>query len=416
MFLKPYSVTVALFGLMIVGVAAAQTSEPVKYPPPGTLLRQLFPKPTGLNGYEDLVLAGEWVRGHKLLDAAQAPNATLTLKRRALSDPKVARARRLLRQGLGKPIQSPHKEIDVETYFPQYALFRNLARLLAVEQYVLLADGKVSQAIDSLRDGLKLGYLIQRDTLISGLVGIAVDAIVLHRLARHMDQWSARDCDRLIALANEWLNLPNPAIGVFAAERDVALKTLRQLRSSADTLVGMVRAWEREDETEDDPRARELAKQIKENPAVVGQMLDRTADHICSHFDALLAGLRLPYWERPPMEEVRGDSPYDILYEMLLPVMSQAIEKYAQEQAMVQLLGVHAAIRRYRWEHDRLPNSLDELKLGRLAVDPFTGQPLVYRRMGDSYELYSAGPLDRGTDEKPPSGARVPVYLPRKSQ
>lgn len=412
MFLKRPSLVAVLFGLTLAG-AAAQTPKPVQYPPPGTVLRQLFPKPTGLNGYEDLVLAGEWIRGHKLLDAAQAPNATLTLKRRALSDPKVARARRLLRQGLSKPIQSPHKEIDVETYFPQYALFRNLARLLAVEQYVLLADGKVGQAIDSLRDGLKLGYLIQSDTLISGLVGIAVDAIVLQRLARHMDQWSARDCERLVALANEWLNQPNPVARVFAAERDMALRMVGKLRSDANAVQEITGGLD-DFGLEDDPRARELAKQIKENPAVVGQMLDRTTERIRSHFDALLASLRLPYWERPPMEEARGDSPYDILYEMLIPAMLAAMDRYAQEQATVQLLGVHAAIRRYRWEHDRLPNSLDELKVGRLAIDPFTGQPLVYRRIGDSYELYSAGPLDRGTEEKPPSGGRVPVYLPRK--
>jgi hypothetical protein len=72
------------------------------------------------------------------------------------------------------------------------------------------------------------------------------------------------------------------------------------------------------------------------------------------------------------------------------------------------MLGVHAAIRRYRWEYRRLPDSLEQLKLGAVAIDPFTGKPLAYRRVDDrSYTLSSIGP-----DLPDAQGVRQPLMLP----
>lgn len=72
------------------------------------------------------------------------------------------------------------------------------------------------------------------------------------------------------------------------------------------------------------------------------------------------------------------------------------------------------AIRIYQLEHGQPPASLDDLAPGILAEvprDPFSQQdeqPLVYRREGDSFVLYSVGPneVDDGgvSDETPLSG------------
>ena len=51
----------------------------------------------------------------------------------------------------------------------------------------------------------------------------------------------------------------------------------------------------------------------------------------------------------------------------MTPAMGKIGDAYAREQARVRVLACHAAILRYRWEHDRLPPSLDVLKLGELA-------------------------------------------------
>jgi len=160
---------------------------------------------------EELILAGEWANQSQLLQDAQNPGATLSLKRHTLQDPPVVRGLALMRAGLNKPIHTVHSKMGVKTVFPQMALFRMLARLMAIEQYVLLADGKVSQAIDSMVDGARLGEAVQQESMISGLVGISIDTIAATMIARHLDQLSARDCDRLSNVVNLWLKAGDPA-------------------------------------------------------------------------------------------------------------------------------------------------------------------------------------------------------------
>jgi hypothetical protein len=50
----------------------------------------------------------------------------------------------------------------------------------------------------------------------------------------------------------------------------------------------------------------------------------------------------------------------------------------------------------YEAEHTRLPDSLPALA-GDVPIDPFTGEPFIYRRTPDGFTLYSAG-LDRDDD------------------
>jgi hypothetical protein len=177
-----------------------------------SVFRQLFPEPTGQNGYEELVQAGDLMWNNVAVRAATATGATLETKRRALADPDVKRALALVRRGLNKPVRSPRTEFTPATLFPEFAPLRGLARLLAVEQYVALADGRTGDAISALRDGMRMAHAPKGDVLIGALVGVAMDGVVLNRLARHLDQMSARDCDRLVALAREYLQTPDPAL------------------------------------------------------------------------------------------------------------------------------------------------------------------------------------------------------------
>lgn len=64
-------------------------------------------------------------------------------------------------------------------------------------------------------------------------------------------------------------------------------------------------------------------------------------------------------------------------------------------RAQMRLLEVDLAVRCFQNEHDRLPDRLDELlpdTLPAVPIDPFTGQPLIYRRTENVFLLYSTGP------------------------
>jgi len=377
---------------------------------PGGVFQRLFPAPTGRNGAEEFVRAGdllkrctEWQR------IEQSPEPTLAEKRRVLQRPEIQQALTLLRGGLRKPFLSPHAALDEETELPELALYRSLARLLAVEMYVRLADGRTGQALESLADGLRFAYLIEGETLISGLVAIAMNSMLVRRLAPHLDQLSARDCERLVALAREWISLPDPAIRIADQERQAIRRILDKHRAQPARLLAVL--WPDELERGDRSGASRLQAALS-GPAA-GAVLDGALARLDSYHAAVLECLRRPVWERtePPRPADDGTAAW-ALFDGLAPDMGRIVDRFGAELAMVQLLGVHGAVRRYRWEHDRLPASLSELGLGRLAIDPFTGRELAYRKTGErSFELSSAGAVDRGSPDRPPSGQRVPVRL-----
>ncbi|MBC7806679.1 MAG: hypothetical protein H7145_11060, partial [Akkermansiaceae bacterium] len=86
------------------------------------------------------------------------------------------------------------------------------------------------------------------------------------------------------------------------------------------------------------------------------------------------------------------------------------VQRSIEGRVSLQLLAVHAGIRAFRWENDRLPKSLDDLPLAAdLLTDPFTRKPLLYESesTGTGYDLASAGALYPGKDGAPDARERI---------
>jgi hypothetical protein len=409
MFFKVPPMVLLLAGVCLAPGGSAQTPNNT---PPRSAFSQIIDKPTGLNGYEEFVLAGDLVHGNQPLADATQEGSTLTVKRRALADPNVKRARALLRDGLNKGVSDPRTQLDENTLFPELALFRNLARMLAVEQYVFLSEGRVSEAINSLREGLQFGYAIQTDTALSGLVGIAVDSIVLNVLARHLDQLSLVDCDRLIRLVSDWMAAPSPVTSILQHERDLTMNLLMRSKQNTDTLRAVLSPPPNNNNA---PSSLELESYISQHPTALPDLVDTSATLATTHYDRVLASLHLPPWQREEFPRPSTDTYAGKLVDALLADTGQIIDRYTTDQVNVQLLGVHAAIHLYKWENDRLPASLALLNIGRMAIDPFNGKPFGYLPAKDTYTLFSIGPYGRSQTDNQPTKERIPVTLPRKN-
>jgi hypothetical protein len=337
----------------------------------------------------------------------------LAFKRRVLRDPTVIKALTLLREGVAKPVFSPRVRPTYTTLLPELAPFRSLARLLQLQQYVFLADGRTAEAIANARLGLRLGRVIQTDTLISGLVGIAVSTISLRSMGTHLAQLSARDCELLYQVCMEWLNQPDPQIAILEAER-------RAIRNVLEDMTAEVKqkgpAALKESFGLDDEQFLKAQGFLKELETGSPEALDRLIRQVEARLDEVFmrhrSELARPPWQRAVFkpEALNRGGPVDWAAEMLLPSLSLVSDRYTREMAQVRLLACHCAILRHRWEHDRLPRNLEVLKLGPLALDPFTGQSLQYRVQGLRYTLTSAGPRAEADDPEAVNGRR-PVSL-----
>ena len=396
----------ALTVLTATGAARAQDA-PLPIRPP--LLGKLFAQPTGMNGYEDFVQAGDLIQNNYDIEPALAPSAALTVKRRLLAQPNLQAAMHLLHVGMSKPIQPPHAIVDASTTFPEFSVFRRLARLLAIEMYVQFADGRVDAAIDTLDDGLRFGYRMQTNTLISGLVGIAVDAIVLKSFGPHLDQLSEYQCLRVRRLVEEVAEWPSPLPSLLRDEQQMMGRTLDQLALDPKGKEDLINQFVNEEDWDENTRL--LVTHLRSNPPDIGVLVAQTKARAAVYFDAFAANLHMPFQQRKPLPSASGETLDARLFGMLVVSGEQVSHRYDQSDAMLRLLGVHAAIRAYRWEHNHLPQTLADLHIGKLALDPYTGEPLRYQNNGATYDLFSRGSAPLDDDGKPTNAPPVPVRL-----
>lgn len=382
------------------GVAAQE-----KPPARKSIFGQVVGQPTGENGYEELVLAADVFAASPKYEAAQNLETPLSVKREVLKDRYVVRALWLLRAALNKPVFGPRQKLTYSTLLPELTHFRALARLLANQQYVFLADGKVPEAIGNARLAIRFSNQVQQDTLIHGLVGLAICRIALVPLAEHLDQLSARDCEVVYRLALEWLALPNPQERIFAGDSRWTQEGLTEVaeevkRKGVAALTATVGGGE---------ESRELIQVFPTEPAAVDRVVAEARLRIDEYYQRVARELKRPPWERAFPALTPGNDVATRLANMLIPSYENVDVAYTREMARMRLLACEVAIRRYRWEHNRLPDELTVLRLGELTVDPFTGRTLEYVVNGNRFTLSSAGTLSQGNPNA--VNGRVPVMF-----
>src|SRR5262249_3445942 len=138
---------------------------------------------------------------------------------------------------------------------------------------------------------------------------------------------------------------------------------------------------------------RELAGLAQTDAADFGREIDRANVFVDAYFNQALDQSNRSAWQRTPTVIPEDPSSarrlaYSLCY---ADNMDRLLDGFARVQALAALLACHAVIRRYRWELDHLPESLEQLHLGELAMDPFTGKSLRYSVHGLDYELVCSG-------------------------
>jgi hypothetical protein len=99
------------------------------------------------------------------------------------------------------------------------------------------------------------------------------------------------------------------------------------------------------------------------------------------------------FW-KPYRDHLNGLPWYAIVSKNVLPDMEAAFMKVATLDALILTARIGLACRIFKSRTGEYPDDLDALVpdiLSELPVDPFTGKPLVYRREGKGFIVYSLG-------------------------
>ncbi len=409
----------AVAPVLLPGITLAEDEPPEEEPP---VFDRLFPHPTGANGFEDIIRAAERLKEIQNDYYPPSREFTLTKKREYLAHPICREASSLLRLGLSKTITIPNLDPFRDDQFLPFAPMRTLSRLFAVEIYVCFADGRTDVAVRTLAEGLTLAKPLKSMSVLAGLVARAMDAIVLAPVVRQRESWSVRDAKYLFRLAEQCLAVPDPAIATLAVEHANALRRLERWRTNPETLYADLEAAYpvSEDDEPESPiqrQAFDYARRVQGDTALRERILREMGEAIAYYFDqasVLMNDPTGPMVLTPPPGADRGKHPIlPFLRNAFLLNARSTVPRSIEGRVNLQLLAVHATIRGFRWENDRLPKSLEELELPQtLVIDPFTKKPLLYEpaKAGTNYDLASAGALYPGEGGQP--AARERVTLP----
>lgn len=414
---------IVLGGLISIALFSAQNTS-VHREPSLPNFPKLFPRPTGHNGYEDFVMASDLFNASPACQDYENENdidaprtAALGTERKVLADPMGQRVLAAMRAGLRKRVRSPREAPELHTQVPELKTFRAIGRLLCAEMEVRFADGQTSRAIDCLNDGLNFGRAVKISLPIGGVTGLYIENITLHAFSLHLKQLALPDCVKLIHVASDQLKRPDPQVFLVPAERDMFLRSLQKYRTDAVALLDQMDPGPNASASAHDDYTN-VCRAVRSNPNSDAALFDQAAALVSEHYDQSLAEIKRPVWERQyPMPSERDSLAAKLVYAFVPPSYSRMGDRFASERVMLQILALHAAVLHYRQQSGHLPGSVEELKLGSLAVDPFTGTPLVYRRIGDqAYEICSVGAFDPGSSKHPPTGLRIPIVVSYPSE
>lgn len=271
---------------------------------------------------------------------------------------------------------------------PHLQYMRNLGRLLVIRGKRLEHQKKYREALDTYLVAAKMGcHLSKGPILISGLVGIAVDAIA----AKHIETCVLRN--RLDSATLVYLRERLDLVGIAGENYSLAM--------SGERMFGMAVVddfFDRRLNLSD--FGRESPGVLNAFPPVSGRWLGLRAImksdfrrywNAFDKWNALPDHVALGPENRLADAEIIQELPPWSLAKLLLPAISRTRLSFVRAKAIKAVLTAEVALEIYRNEKHSYPEKLAQLKgiLDEIPIDPFTNEPLKYRPTKDGYVVYS---------------------------
>ncbi len=306
----------------------------------------------------------------------------------------------------GMPMKSEAGDL-VGVLLPNLSPWRQVAKAAVLDGQRLVQQGDFEAGIDRFVGTLAAGGRIGHGpTLIENLVGVATSSLATQQL---LDAYAA-DADGRIAYHDVANRLETDVVGpravaeTFQFERAFMMDVIQSGYEFDETTGEHVVTAESAERV-----ARTLGLGSEQPPDTIstGAMLrragfDETYRQANEFYDEMTRAARLPYADGKPLfneiERRISDPAFknqNPLLAALVPSLSRSVNLTTRAQTNQRAAQVVTRLRAYRQANGSYPDDL--ANLGFDATDPFSGQPLRYRREGDDFVLYSTGP--NGTDD-----------------
>ena len=351
------------------------------------------------SGYDLLLEAGALIKDGPNGEPSTPENLTPTENLRnqrlavARNAPALAKLREALALGAEVPLVQNYDDFSFN--LGAFAKARELTRQLVQESDVRAADGDAMGAAQSGLDALQLGAQISRGPLVNSLVGVAISSLgrlALERNANLLDATQSHDIAR--KLDDVSAQMPTFA-EILRGEEKTNVELMRLSVADLNDPVKREQAQTKLDKgTMDEVDAKLTREMLRLSVADLEADFHRV-------FDAGVTRAASPYFVAVNAEPLRGATIYA---NMSAEILSMPITRFNSERNTLsnRLLAAALRLRAIKLESGVYPETFEA------GTDPFspTLAPLIYKRAGDSYVLYSVGP-----DGKDDNGGEIQTLV-----
>jgi hypothetical protein len=400
-----------------------------------SIFTKMFPAPTGRNGLEDYIKAGDllitstfWVyqawkppekrptqkqiladaaTEEKLEDKPDPAVEALTSHLNTLSYlqvkteevEKFGTALDLIREGNQKPFVMVGGAAPFD--FPPLSWTKAAGRLANDAAYVSFASGNSSRATQILDDELIMSHRFDGGPLISAMIAQAIRSTLFRLIFDQLGMLSLADLQRIDKTATEILADRGSINQMIQSERRQASE-MGRLELSYFKLGDVHNAGQ-------DLYAQYKKLSPDQRDAWIHNLeltVDNGFDAVYSLFqnseDQWLAKAEPDEADKDDEDIVKSlaDIKATVKLSSNLLRTRNMVVVLMTGRTQLRLLHLHAKVLEFRWKSGRLPASLAELILAKTETyDPLSRKPFIYTPKGDSYKLASAGVPETGEIE-----------------
>ncbi len=312
---------------------------------------------------------------------------------------------------------------------------REFGRILGARARLQMAEGHFDDTVETFQTGYALARNVaQGETIVNGLVGIAVASITNHQVQEFVQQpnspnlyWAMTmlptpmiDMSRAIEVESSGIELTFPELRELLSARRTDDEWRELFHRFATQVVEWIRTGEDKPQQPTPEELDEACEQISRTAKgilIQGGMSPREVQAMSVHQLALIHTLQLhqellddgikcyslPYPQAiagidaaiQQADEAHRDGRQIIsLSSRILSAIRTARSASVRTDREIALLRMLEALRIYAASHDgKLPEQLSDITEVPIPVDPVTGEPFVYRREAD--KAFLTGPTLR---------------------
>ncbi|MFA5554528.1 MAG: hypothetical protein WCZ89_04875 [Phycisphaerae bacterium] len=278
------------------------------------------------------------------------------------------------------PVESKSNRMG-DIWLPELRSYRTSAQFLTVKAKFLAVDNDLPASLGLLQTTYKIGsFLTGHKSLIEQLVGISVRHLALNASIEVI--YYTNPSEQMLAdfqKAISQIKSEYPSTLTFESERLLFLDELQRGFDDEKSIWAMMENIKSAYDVDSNNITKESTLEVYEEAyAYINSVIDKTP------FEFEKIGAE---------EQILRIAKKNPFVHLVMPAFLQVIRLSSRCSAQADALILILAIERFKIQNGIYPDSLYALEnagfIDKIPLDPFSPNPLVYRKTGDSFILYS---------------------------